>query len=97
MRTASGYFYKWPLREQNDLVNKEANSLHHRTANIGGMAMDTEYEDLQSFLPTSGEPEASIAVYSHLALALYDIKCGRKQSADTVFAEILCELEQFNK
>lgn len=59
--------------------------------------MDTEYEDLQSFLPTSGEPEASMAVYSHLALALDDIKCGRIQSADTVFAEILCELEQLNK
>ena len=65
--------------------------------NIGGMATDTEYEDLQSFLPTSGEPEASMAVYSHLALALDDIKCGRIQSADTVFAEILGELEQFNK
>ena len=59
--------------------------------------MDTEYEDLQSFLPTSGEPEASIAVYSHLALALDDTKCGRIHSADTVFADILCELEQLNK
>ena len=59
--------------------------------------MDTEYEDLQSFLPTSGEPEASMAVYSQLALELEDIKYGRIQSADTVFAEILCELEQLNK
>ena len=59
--------------------------------------MDTEYEGFQSFLPTSGEPETRKAAYSHLALALDDIKCGRIQSADTVFAEILCELEQFNK
>ena len=59
--------------------------------------MDTEYEDLQSFLPTCGEQEAIMAVYSHLAQALDDIQQGRIQSVDTVFAEILCELEQFNK
>ena len=32
---------------------------------------------------------------SHLAQAMDDIKLGRVQSADAVFSDIFCELENF--
>ena len=42
------------------------------------------------------ELEAKLAVYSHLALAMDDIKLGRVQSADDAFADILGELENLD-
>ena len=42
------------------------------------------------------ELEAKLAVYSHLAQAMDDIKLGRVQSADNAFADILGELENLD-
>ena len=39
------------------------------------------------------ELEAKLAVYSHLAQAMDDIKLGRVQNADDAFDDILGELE----
>ncbi len=39
--------------------------------------------------------EAKIAIYSHLAQAMDDIKLGRVQDADAAFADILDEVENF--
>ncbi len=39
------------------------------------------------------ELEARIAVYSHLAQAMDDVKLGRTQDADGVFEDILKELD----
>ena len=39
--------------------------------------------------------EAKIAMYSHLAQAMDDIKLGRVQDADSAFADILDELENW--
>ena len=51
------------------------------------------HEDFQDQLHYISELEAKLAVYSHLAQAMDDIKLGRVQSADDVFADILGELE----
>ena len=51
------------------------------------------HEDFQEQLHYINELEAKVAVYSHLAQAMDDIKLGRVQSADAVFADILGELE----
>ena len=51
------------------------------------------HEDFQEQLLYINELEAKVAVYSHLAQALDDIKLGRVQSADAVFADLLGELE----
>ena len=51
------------------------------------------HEDFQEQLLYINELEAKVAVYSHLAQAMDDIKLGRVQSADAVFADILGELE----
>ena len=40
------------------------------------------------------ELEAKLEVYSHLAQAMDDIKLGRVQSADDVFAELFTELKK---
>lgn len=42
------------------------------------------------------ELEAKLAVYSHLAQAMDDIKLGRVQSADDTFSDILAELENLD-
>ena len=42
------------------------------------------------------ELEAKLAVYSHLAQAMDDIKLGRVQPADSAFADILSELENLD-
>ena len=39
------------------------------------------------------EPEAKIEVYTHLSQAMDDIKLGRVEAADSVFEDILSELE----
>lgn len=51
------------------------------------------HEDFQEQLHYIGELEAKLAVYSHLAQAMDDIKLGRVQSADSAFEDILRELE----
>lgn len=51
------------------------------------------HEDYQDQLCYINELEAKLAVYSHLAQAMDDIKLGRVQSADSAFADVLAELE----
>lgn len=51
------------------------------------------HEDYQEQLCYINELEAKIAVYSHLAQAMDDIKLGRVQSADSAFADVFAELE----
>ena len=51
------------------------------------------HEDFQDQLHYINELEAKLAVYAHLAQAMDDIKLGRIESADNVFADILGELE----
>lgn len=53
------------------------------------------HEDFQDQLLYIKELEAKIAVYSHLAQAMDDIKLGRVQSTDDTFAGILNELENY--
>ena len=54
------------------------------------------HEDFQDQIYYINELEAKLAVYSHLALAMDDIKLGRVQSADDAFADILGELENLD-
>ena len=54
------------------------------------------HEDFQNQIHYISELEAKLDVYSHLALAMDDIKLGRVQSADDVFADILGELENLD-
>ena len=54
------------------------------------------HEDFQDQLNYIVELEAKLAAYSHLAQAMDDIKLGRVQSADDVFADILDELENLD-
>lgn len=54
------------------------------------------HEDFQSQVHYINELEAKLAVYSHLAQAADDIKLGRVQPADAVFADILGELENLD-
>lgn len=54
------------------------------------------HEDFQNQIRYISELEAKLDVYSHLALAMDDIKLGRVQSADDVFADILGELENLD-
>ena len=54
------------------------------------------HEDFQDQLHYINELEAKIAVYAHLAQAMDDIKLGRVESADSVFADILGELEKLD-
>lgn len=51
------------------------------------------HEKFQEQIHYIGELEAKLAVYSHLAQAMDDIQLGRVESADSVFADILGELE----
>lgn len=53
------------------------------------------HEDFQDRLQYINELEAKLAVYSHLAQAMDDIKLGRTQSADAAFDDILGELESY--
>ena len=51
------------------------------------------HEDFREQQHYISELEAKLAVYAHLAQAMDDIQLGRVQSADSVFADILGELE----
>lgn len=51
------------------------------------------HEDFQNQIHYISELEAKLAVYSHLAQAMDDIKLGRVQTADSVFEDLLEELE----
>ena len=54
------------------------------------------HEDFQDQIHYISELEAKLAVYAHLAQAMDDIKLGRVQSADDVFADIFGELENLD-
>ncbi len=49
-----------------------------------------DYIEQQNYI---SELEARLAVYAHMAQAMDDIKLGRVQDADEVFADIIGELE----
>ena len=51
------------------------------------------HEDFQDQIHYISELESRLAVYSHLAQAMDDIKLGRVQTADAVFEDLLEELE----
>jgi len=51
------------------------------------------HEDFQEQIHYIGQLEAKLAVYAHLAAAMDDIKLGRVQDADSVFADMIGELE----
>lgn len=50
------------------------------------------YVEQQNYI---SELESRLSVYAHLAQALDDVKLGRTQKADSVFDELLRELEGF--
>lgn len=54
------------------------------------------HEDFRDQIHYISELEAKLAVYSHLAQAMDDIKLGRVQSADDAFSDILGELENMD-
>ncbi len=54
------------------------------------------YEDFQKQQMHIAELESRLAVYTHLEQAMDDIKLGRVQDADAVYADILRELEEFD-
>ena len=54
------------------------------------------HEDFQDQIHYISELEAKLAVYTHLAQAMDDIKLGRVQPADSAFADILGELENLD-
>ena len=54
------------------------------------------HEDFQDQIHYISELESRLAVYSHLAQAMDDIKLGRVQTADSVFEDLLEELEQLD-
>ena len=49
-----------------------------------------DYVDQQKYI---SELEAKLAVYTHLAQAMDDVKLGRVQDADEAFDDIIAELE----
>lgn len=54
------------------------------------------HEDFLNQIRYISELEAKLAVYTHLAQAMDDIKLGRVQSADSAFADILGGLENLD-
>lgn len=51
------------------------------------------HEDFQNQLRYINELEVKLAMYSHLARAMDDIKHGRVETADSVFVDFLSELK----
>lgn len=51
------------------------------------------HEEYSKNLNYISELESKLAVYSHLAQAMDDIKLDRIQDSDTVFSDIITELE----
>ena len=54
------------------------------------------HEDFHDQLNYIAELEAKLAVYSHLAHAMDDIKLGRVQKADDAFDDIIAELKNLD-
>ena len=54
------------------------------------------HEDFNDQLNYIAELEAKLAVYSHLAQAMDDVKLGRVQNADDAFDDIIAELENLD-
>lgn len=54
------------------------------------------HEDFQNQIRYISELETKLAVYTHLAQAMDDIKLGREQSANSAFADILGNLENLD-
>ena len=54
------------------------------------------HEDFHDQLNYIAELEAKLAVYSHLAQAMDDVKLGRVQKADDAFDDIIAELENLD-
>ena len=54
------------------------------------------HEDFQDQINYIAELEAKLAVYSHLAQAMDDVKLGRVQKADDAFDDIIAELESLD-
>ena len=52
-----------------------------------------DFQDQQNYI---AELEAKLAVYSHLAQAMDDIKLGRVQRVDDAFDDIITELENLD-
>ena len=51
------------------------------------------HEEYSKNLNYISELESKLAVYSHLAQAMDDIKLDRRQDSDTAFSDIIAELE----
>lgn len=54
------------------------------------------HEDLQEQQMYISELEAKLAVYTHLAQAMDDVRLGRVQDADAAYDDILGELEKLD-
>ena len=54
------------------------------------------HEDFQEQQMYISELEAKLAVYTHLAQAMDDVKLGRVQDADAAYDDILGELEKID-
>lgn len=54
------------------------------------------HEDFQEQQMYISELEAKLAVYTHLAQAMDDVKLGRVQDADATYDDILGELEKLD-
>mgnify|MGYP000130289344 FL=1 len=54
------------------------------------------HEDFQEQQMYISELEAKLAVYTHLAQAMDDVKLGRVQDADAAYDDILGELEKLD-
>ena len=54
------------------------------------------HEDFQEQQLYISELEAKLAVYTHLAQAIDDVKLGRVQDADAAYDDILGELEKLD-
>ena len=54
------------------------------------------HEDFQEQQLYISELEAKLAVYTHLAQAMDDVKLGRVQDADATYGDILGELEKLD-
>ena len=54
------------------------------------------HEDFHDQLNYIAELEAKLAVYSHLAQAMDDVKLGRVQKADDAFDDIIAELKNLD-
>lgn len=53
-----------------------------------------DYLDQQRYI---SELEAKLAVYTHLAQAMDDVRLGRIKDADEAFDDIIAELENFDQ